>query len=130
MSESTRALCQIIEARPFLTLTDKELSVLFWATGAQLGHVSEPVSQDLHRRLRDEMVHRQKSEAVMRPFLSLTDQDLEMMARALSAEGARCASDLVGNDCHRLASQVWSELKTRRRMPTRDLTEATEADPS
>ena len=36
MSETTRVLCQMIEARPFLTLTDRELELVALALAAEV----------------------------------------------------------------------------------------------
>lgn len=58
MNESARALCQIIERRPFLTLTDQELGSLTTAMAAELARCNIPVNQDLYGRLADEVSRR------------------------------------------------------------------------
>lgn len=75
MSESTRALCQIIEARPFLTLTDQELQILTYLVGQQLDKRigGNPVSVALHGRLIDEVEHRRGSEPLARGNTATSD---------------------------------------------------------
>lgn len=62
MSESTRALCQIIEARPFLTLTDQELMLLTYLTERHVKRLFDPVSIALHDRLLREVSSRRAFE--------------------------------------------------------------------
>lgn len=55
MSESARALCQIIERRPFLALTDLELRMLTYLMGREVARDGAGLAaEELHGRLRDE----------------------------------------------------------------------------
>lgn len=77
MSESTRALCQIIEARPFLTLTDEELMLLtYLAERHAIAHLSDPVSTTLHGRLVDETARRREFERGQRNAYDQADAAL------------------------------------------------------
>jgi hypothetical protein len=64
MSESTRALCQIVERRPFLTLTDNELEMIVTGLtgealrqraddGLKFHRLAEVVWQELKQRRAD-----------------------------------------------------------------------------
>lgn len=103
MSESTRALCQIIEARPFLTLTDQELSLLAYLMERHSVTMSDPVSVTLYGRLRDEVASRRAFERGQRNAYDQADAAM----RAIQSWGTkeRAFKGLIGQ-CESISDTV------------------------
>jgi hypothetical protein len=97
VSASARALCQIIEARPFLTLTDQELGALTSAMAAELARCDVPVNQDLCGRLADEMARRRDFARGQRNAYDQADAAWRGLREARWPDPERCESTLFSS---------------------------------